>query len=162
LPHGKSEISSLAQDLHVSEKQIKQKIQDLTEVNPMLGLRGCRLGLVFPEIYETQVRAIMEAAVYLQKTEDFTPVPEIMIPLIGHREELAHLRMMAEKICQEVLAEAKTQAAYQIGTMIEIPRAALTADAIAHEADFFSFGTNDLTQMTLGISRDDSNRFLPV
>ena len=161
LPHGESEVKDLSKELDVSEDKIKHKIKELTEVNPMLGHRGCRLGITYPEIYETQIRAIMEAACELTKKEGFQIVPEIMFPLIALRKEIVVLRKRAIKICEEIISQTGTKIDYRIGTMIEIPRAALCADSLAEEADFFSFGTNDLTQLTMGISRDDANHFLP-
>jgi pyruvate,orthophosphate dikinase len=140
---------------------LKNKVEFLHEFNPMLGHRGCRLGLTFPEIYDMQVRAIMEAACELVKNEGFTIVPEIMIPLVALVEELKRLRENAILICEEVIAQYGVKIDYLIGTMIELPRAALTADEIAREAEFFSFGTNDLTQTTFGLSRDDAGKFLP-
>ncbi|HEX5774268.1 MAG TPA: putative PEP-binding protein, partial [Geomobilimonas sp.] len=133
----------------------------LHEFNPMLGHRGCRLGLTFPEIYDMQVQAIMEAACELVKDEGFTIVPEIMIPLVAVVDELKRLRENAIRVCEEVIARYGVKIDYLIGTMIELPRAALTADEIATEAEFFSFGTNDLTQTTFGLSRDDAGKFLP-
>jgi pyruvate,orthophosphate dikinase len=126
----------------------------------MLGHRGCRLGLIYPDVYDMQVRAIIEAAVSCQEA-GVEVHPEIMIPLVGTDNELRISRASAEKICKEVLEEAGVEVDYKIGTMIEIPRAALTADAVAQYADFFSFGTNDLTQMTYGFSRDDVGVFVP-
>jgi pyruvate,orthophosphate dikinase len=127
----------------------------------MLGMRGCRLGIVYPEIYLMQVRAIMEAACAVAK-DRVKVIPEIMIPLIGHVNELSRLRKETDDLCKQVIAETGQKVAYMIGTMIEVPRAALTADEVAREAEFFSFGTNDLTQMGFGLSRDDSGTFLPT
>ena len=127
----------------------------------MLGLRGCRLGITFPEITEMQARAIIEAAVQV-KSKGADPHPEIMIPLIGSIEEMRNQAAIVRRVADEVFAEKKTKVDYMVGTMIELPRAALTADQIAEEAEFFSFGTNDLTQTTYGISRDDINNFLPA
>jgi pyruvate,orthophosphate dikinase len=127
----------------------------------MLGHRGCRLGVTFPEIYDMQVQAIMEAACELIAEDGYEIVPEIMIPLVGHVAELKMLRARAIRVADEVIARYGTEVKYLIGTMIELPRAALTADAIATEAEFFSFGTNDLTQTTFGLSRDDAGKFLP-
>ena len=127
----------------------------------MLGLRGCRLGITFPEITEMQVRAIIEAAVAI-KAKGGNPHPEIMIPLIGSVEEMRNQAAIVRRVADEVFKEKKTKVDYMVGTMIELPRAALTADQIAEEAEFFSFGTNDLTQTTFGISRDDINNFLPT
>src|ERR1700722_10937013 len=137
------------------------RVEELHEQNPMLGLRGCRLGITFPEITEMQVRAIIEAAVAI-KAKGGNPHPEIMIPLIGSVEEMRNQAAIVRRVADEVFAEKKIKVDYMVGTMIELPRAALTADQIAEEAEFFSFGTNDLTQTTFGISRDDINNFLPT
>jgi pyruvate, orthophosphate dikinase len=137
------------------------RVEELHEQNPMLGLRGCRLGITFPEITEMQVRAIIEAAVAV-KSKGGNPHPEIMIPLIGSVEEMRNQTAIVRRVADEVFKEKKTKVDYMVGTMIELPRAALTADQIAEEAEFFSFGTNDLTQTTFGISRDDINNFLPT
>ena len=137
------------------------RVEELHEMNPMLGLRGCRLGITFPEITEMQARAIVEAAVQI-KAKGGDPHPEIMIPLIGSIEEMRHQAAIVRRVADEVFTEKKTKVDFKVGTMIEIPRAALTADQIAEEAEFFSFGTNDLTQTTFGISRDDINNFLPA
>lgn len=161
LPHTDEEVNDLAQKIGVSPDALKRKNDYLKESNPMLGHRGCRLAVTFPEIYDMQVRAIMEAACELVKEEKFKIVPEIMIPIVGHSKELELLRKNAEAICQQILKEQKVKLTYQIGTMIELPRAVITADEIAKHADFFSFGTNDLTQTILGISRDDAQKFLP-
>jgi len=161
LPQEEKDIEALAKTMGVSPQQLKHKVEFLHEFNPMLGHRGCRLGLTYPEIYDMQVQAIMEAACELVKDEGFTIVPEIMIPLIATVAELKVLRANAVKICDEVIARYGIKVDYLIGTMIELPRAALTADEIAVEADFFSFGTNDLTQTTFGLSRDDAGKFLP-
>jgi pyruvate,orthophosphate dikinase len=143
----------------ISLERIQDKVESLREFNPMLGHRGCRLGITYPEIYEMQVRAIGEAARNVSK-QGVTVYPEIMIPLIGTAAELRILREMTERVMQEVL-ETEGILDYLCGTMIEIPRAALTAGEVAKYADFFSFGTNDLTQMTFGYSRDDAGVFLP-
>jgi pyruvate,orthophosphate dikinase len=145
----------------VSVEKLKHKVEFLHEFNPMLGHRGCRLGVTFPEIYDMQVQAIMEAACELNKNEGFTIVPEIMIPLVAVVEELASLKANAVRICDEVIDQYGVKVKYFIGTMIELPRACLVADEIAREAEFFSFGTNDLTQTTFGLSRDDAGKFLP-
>lgn len=137
-----------------AKKELLAKVQTMTEANPMLGLRGCRLGIVEPDIYKMQVQAIMEAATSLKK-ERYNPKVEIMIPLVSLREELRQLRAETEAVCQEVIKTSGVNVDYKIGTMIELPRAAVTADEIAQEAQFFSFGTNDLTQTTFGFSRDD-------
>ncbi len=160
VPHTEPEIKELASNTGVTVESLKAKIDSLHEFNPMLGHRGCRLGITYPEVYDMQVQAIMEAAVEVAKGG--TDVhPEIMIPLVGTVNELEVLRANAEKVCKDVLNKAGTKLDYLIGTMIEIPRAALTADQIASQAEFFSFGTNDLTQMTFGFSRDDIGSFLP-
>ncbi len=161
LPQEQKDIDSLAETMKVSAQQIRHKVDFLHEFNPMLGHRGCRLGITFPEIYDMQVQAIMEAACELVRDEGYSIVPEIMIPLVATVKELAMLKANAVKICTEVIARYGVQVQYLIGTMIELPRAALTADKIAVEAEFFSFGTNDLTQTTFGLSRDDAGKFLP-
>jgi pyruvate,orthophosphate dikinase len=161
LPHSDSEIEELARGLNVSDRVLKDKVDSLHEFNPMLGHRGCRLGITYPEIYEMQVQAIMEAACELVRNEGFDIVPEIMIPLVGHVRELAILRASAIKVADAVIKQYGVKVEYLIGTMIELPRAALTADEVAEEAEFFSFGTNDLTQTCFGLSRDDSGKFLP-
>lgn len=161
LPHTDDELHHLATSMNVAFDDLKTKNEYLKEFNPMLGHRGCRLGITFPEIYEMQARAIMEAACEIAREENYKITPEIMIPLIGHANELRMIRERVDQVCQEVLKEQKSRIKYLIGTMIELPRAALTADDIAHHADFFSFGTNDLTQTTFGLSRDDSQKFLP-
>ncbi len=162
LPHTDEEIQQVSEKIDLPFERIKKKLENLHEFNPMLGHRGCRLGISYPEIYEMQVRAIMEAACELAKDEGFKIIPEIMIPLVGHVNELAYLRKSTEEVCKKVLAEKGIPLEYLIGTMIELPRAALTADQVAREADFFSFGTNDLTQTTFGLSRDDAGKFLPA
>jgi len=161
LPHADAEIEALAREMGVQAATLKAKVESLHEFNPMLGHRGCRLAITYPEIYDMQVRAIMEAACELIKNEGFEIVPEIMIPLVGEVKELAVLRKSAIRVADAVIAEYGVKVKYLIGTMIELPRAALTADAIAAEAEFFSFGTNDLTQTTYGLSRDDAGKFLP-
>ena len=161
LPHTDEEISALAQRMGLSAEILKRKNDSLKEFNPMLGHRGCRLGITFPEIYDMQVRAIMEAACELVKEEKFKIIPEIMIPLVGHVNELKLMRKNAETVCQQVMKEKGVKIKYLIGTMIELPRAAITAHEIAEYADFFSYGTNDLTQTTYGLSRDDASKFLP-
>ncbi|HXG22402.1 MAG TPA: putative PEP-binding protein, partial [Methylomirabilota bacterium] len=159
LPHTEAEIADLANKLGVSAERLRTKRNALHEFNPMLGHRGCRLGITFPEIYEAQARAIMEAACELTR-EGVRVIPEIMIPLVGYKGELDILRERIIKICTEVTQRIGVAVPYTVGTMIEVPRAALVADAIAATAEFFSFGTNDLTQMTLGLSRDDAGKFL--
>ncbi len=160
VPHTEAEIKELASSTGVSVDALKAKIDSLHEFNPMLGHRGCRLGITYPEVYDMQVQAIMEAAVEVAKGGAEVQ-PEIMIPLVGTVKELEILRANAEKVCKDVLEKADSKLEYLIGTMIEVPRAALTADEIATQAEFFSFGTNDLTQMTFGFSRDDIGSFLP-
>ncbi len=160
LPHGEAELAEVAQALGLDVTAMHARAAELDETNPMLGHRGCRLGVTFPEIYEMQARAIFEAAIEVGKTGT-APVPEIMIPLIGVKRELDITRAQVEKVAAEVFAEAGRTIEYSIGTMIELPRAALTADSIAEAADFFSFGTNDLTQTVFGFSRDDAGKFLP-
>jgi pyruvate,orthophosphate dikinase len=161
LPQEEKDIEDLARTMKVTVNSVKHKIELLHEFNPMLGHRGCRLGITYPEIYDMQVRAIMEAACELVKNEGFSIVPEIMIPLIATVSELQVLKQNAVAICEETIARYGVKVEYLIGTMIELPRAALTADEIATEAEFFSFGTNDLTQTTFGLSRDDAGKFLP-
>jgi len=164
VPHHDAEIHALAQKIGVSFERLKRKAEMLHEFNPMLGHRGCRLGISYPEIYRTQVRAIMEAVCELMKEERLKIVPEIMIPLVGDWRELKvvgdHCKDEAEQVLAEFAREGVKGLEYRIGTMIELPRAALTAREIARYAEFFSFGTNDLTQTTYGLSRDDSGMFL--
>ena len=162
LPHTKEELEQVAQGLGVSFKIIKEKYESLKEFNPMLGHRGVRLGVSFPEIYDMQVRAIMEAACEVKKNKGIKVAPEIMIPLVGLSNELKMMRENADIICDKVMKEKGVKIKYLVGTMIELPRAALTADEIAKHADFFSCGTNDLTQTTFGLSRDDSQKFIPT
>ncbi|MDA8088865.1 MAG: pyruvate, phosphate dikinase [Nitrospiraceae bacterium] len=161
LPHTDEELQELSSDMGVKFDKLKTRNNALHEFNPMLGHRGCRLGITYPEIYEMQVRAIMEAACELKK-QKVKVSPEIMIPLVGHVNELKSMREMALRVADEVQKSCKIKVDYSIGTMIEVARAAITADEIATQADFFSFGTNDLTQTTFGLSRDDAGRFLPV
>ena len=161
LPQEEKDIEALAVTMGVSAKTLRHKVEFLHEFNPMLGHRGCRLGVTFPEIYDMQVQAIMEAACELVRDEGFQIVPEIMIPLVAVTKELGLMRANAVAVCEEVIARYGVKVEYLIGTMIELPRAAITADSIASEADFFSFGTNDLTQTTFGLSRDDAGKFLP-
>ena len=160
LPQTDKDIDELAAKLNIPAGRLRTKRNVLHELNPMLGHRGCRLGITFPEIYEAQVTAIMEAACELTRA-GVNVLPEIMIPLVGYKRELEILRKRVAHVCAEVISSQGATPHYLIGTMIEVPRAALRADHIAEVADFFSFGTNDLTQMTLGLSRDDSGRFLP-
>ncbi|MCK5913464.1 MAG: pyruvate, phosphate dikinase, partial [Desulfuromusa sp.] len=161
LPQTDDDVSELANAVGVRFSEVKEHVEHLHEFNPMLGHRGCRLGISYPEVYDMQVQAIMEAACELVKNEDFIIIPEIMIPLVSHVNELKILRANAVKVADDVCSRYGVKVDYLIGTMIELPRAALTADTIAQEADFFSFGTNDLTQTTYGLSRDDAGNFLP-
>ena len=161
LPHDDKGQQEVAKQIGVSPEAIKQRVEELHEFNPMMGFRGCRLPLVFPEIGDMQVRAIIEAAIEV-KNAGKEVLPEIMIPLVGTVEELMILKKRAIRVADECMAKADTKVAYLIGTMIEIPRATLVADKIAEEAEFFSFGTNDLTQMTFGFSRDDIKGFMPT
>jgi pyruvate,orthophosphate dikinase len=160
LPHGGEESSLLAASLGLSRQDLNRIVSALRETNPMLGHRGCRLGIVYPEITEMQARAIFEAAVRAYR-RGIDVRPEIMVPLVSDVTELRHQRAIIERAAEQVMGVMGEQVPYMIGTMIELPRAALTADEIATEADFFSFGTNDLTQTTFGLSRDDAGRFLP-
>lgn len=159
LPNDHTSRHEMALKLHISLEELSQKINSLHEFNPMLGFRGCRLAIIYPEILNMQVRAIIEAAI-MAKRDGVNVIPEIMIPLVGHYKEFNYCKEHAVKVIEEVFNEHGIHIPYQIGTMIEVPRAAITADEIAKEAEFFSFGTNDLTQMTCGFSRDDSAVFL--
>jgi pyruvate,orthophosphate dikinase len=159
LPHTDEAIAATAEATGISKDQLIRRAKELAETNPMLGWRGCRLGVTYPEIYEMQVRAIFEAACE-SKAKGITPDPEIMHPLVATRQEMKILRELTDRVANQVFAEKGTKVAYKVGTMIELPRAALKADQLAENAEFFSFGTNDLTQTTLGVSRDDSGRFL--
>ena len=159
LPKEEKEMETVAKNMNVSVEKIKELSEKLHEFNPMLGHRGCRLGITFPEIYEMQVKAIMEAACESIK-EGIKAIPEIMIPLVGTYKELAVLKDITDKAAEEVMENYNIKLDYKVGTMIELPRAALTADEIAEYAEFFSFGTNDLTQTTFGFSRDDAGKFL--
>jgi pyruvate,orthophosphate dikinase len=158
LPKEEEEINAIAKETGVKPEKIKQKISQLHEQNPMLGHRGCRLGITYPEITEMQTKAIIEAALDIK---DANLVPEIMIPLVGNVAEFRHQKDIVKKTADIILQKANSSMKYKIGTMIEVPRGALTADQIAADAEFFSFGTNDLTQMTLGFSRDDVGSFVP-
>ena len=160
LPHGDAEFAELAEASGLGVDHLRRRASELHEFNPMLGHRGCRLGITYPEIYEMQARAIFEAACEVAGEAEEAPVPEIMIPLVATRCEVAILRALVDRVAEEVFAQAGRRIEYLVGTMIELPRAALMAGEIATEAEFFSFGTNDLTQTTLGVSRDDSARFL--
>jgi len=159
LPHDEDNQQEMAAEMGITRDEVKAKVDSLHEFNPMLGHRGCRLGITYPEITEMQARAIMEAACQLTK-EGIKVFPEIMIPLVGTKAELADQKTVVRKVAEQVQEESGVKVDYMIGTMIEIPRAALTANEIAEEAEFFSFGTNDLTQMAFGFSRDDAGKFL--
>jgi pyruvate,orthophosphate dikinase len=161
LPHGDEEIAEVAQALGQDVDQMRRRAAELAEANPMLGHRGCRLGISYPEIYEMQARAIFEAALEIASETGAPVMPEIMIPLVGTRRELEITRGQVDRVARQVFDRAGHTVEYTVGTMIELPRAALTADKIAEVADFFSFGTNDLTQTTFGLSRDDAGKFLP-
>ncbi|MBV1900311.1 MAG: pyruvate, phosphate dikinase, partial [Kordiimonadaceae bacterium] len=160
MPHGENEFADVANAMGIDVSVLKRRASDLHEFNPMLGHRGCRLGITYPEIYEMQARAIFEAAIAVETETGETVVPEVMIPLVATEKELSILRERVEAIAEEVFIEAGKRVDYMVGTMIELPRAALQAAKIAESADFFSFGTNDLTQTAIGISRDDAARFL--
>jgi pyruvate,orthophosphate dikinase len=159
VPHEEPAQRELARQMGITYEKVHQRVESLHEFNPMLGFRGCRLGIIFPEITEMQARAIFEAAANIQ-ARGIPVEPEIMIPLVGNVKELAHQEKIVRRVAGEVMKEKGTKFKYLVGTMIEIPRGALTADEIAGVAEFFSFGTNDLTQTTLGVSRDDAARFL--
>lgn len=159
LPQADEDIASLAKEMGLTFEDLKGIVADLHEFNPMMGHRGCRLSVTYPEIAEMQTRAVIEAAINVNK-QGMSVIPEIMIPLVGEIKELKYVKDVVVKTANEVIAKAGVKLEYKVGTMIEIPRAALTADEIAKEAEFFSFGTNDLTQMTFGFSRDDAGKFL--
>ena len=160
VPTTEEDIKALADDMGLTVAEVKAKCDALHEFNPMMGHRGCRLAVTYPEIAKMQTRAVMEAAIEVKNEKGYDIVPEIMIPLVGEKKELKYVKDIVVEVAEAVKAEKNSDIQYQIGTMIEIPRAALTADAIAEEAEFFSFGTNDLTQMTFGFSRDDAGKFL--
>lgn len=160
VPTDEEDIKALASEMGLTVEDVKAKCDELHEFNPMMGHRGCRLAVTYPEIAKMQTRAVMEAAIEVEREEGFDIVPEIMIPLVGERKELNYVKRIVDETAELVKKEKGSDIQYHIGTMIEIPRAALTADEIAKEAEFFSFGTNDLTQMTFGFSRDDSGKFL--
>ncbi|HEY8890430.1 MAG TPA: pyruvate, phosphate dikinase [Clostridium sp.] len=160
LPHADEDIKELAKEMGITYEELKATVESLHEFNPMMGHRGCRLAVSYPEIAEMQTRAIIEAAIDVKTRKGYNIVPEIMIPLIGEVKELKYVKDVVVRIADEIIAEKGSDLKYMVGTMIEIPRAALTADLIAKEAEFFSFGTNDLTQMTFGFSRDDAGTFL--
>ena len=160
LPHKDEEIAELAKEMGMTFEELKATVASLHEFNPMMGHRGCRLCVTYPEIAEMQTRAVIEAAINVRRETGLNIVPEIMIPLVGEAKELAYVKSFVVKTAKKVMEENNTEFKFLVGTMIEIPRAALTADQIATEAEFFSFGTNDLTQMTFGFSRDDAGKFL--
>jgi pyruvate,orthophosphate dikinase len=160
LPQSEGQISAMARDMGWGFVELRAKVSQLHETNPMLGHRGCRLGITYPEIYEMQVRAIFQAACDVKK-DGLDVFPEVMIPLVGTVKELELTTEMTHRIAKETMAERGVEIEYLVGTMIEIPRATLIADKLAATAQFFSFGTNDLTQMTFGYSRDDAGSFLP-
>ena len=160
LPTAEEDIIALAKDMGATVEHLKEKCAELHEFNPMMGHRGCRLAVTYPEIARMQTRALMEAAIEVKEEDGYDIVPEIMIPLVGEKKELKFVKDIVVETAEKVKAEKGSDIEYHIGTMIEIPRAALTADEIAEEAEFFSFGTNDLTQMTFGFSRDDAGKFL--
>ena len=161
LPHADAELEDVARALGANIEAMRRRAAELAEANPMLGHRGCRLGVTYPEIYEMQARAIFEGALEVAKETGKAPVPEIMIPLVGVKKELELTRAQVDRVAEEVFKAAGRRIEYSVGTMIELPRAAIVADKIAEVADFFSFGTNDLTQTVFGLSRDDAGKFLP-
>ena len=160
VPHTEEEQAELAKNMGLTLAEVKAKVDELHEFNPMMGHRGCRLAVTYPEIAKMQTRAVMEAAIEVKEETGIDIVPEIMIPLVGEKKELKFVKDVVVEVAEQVKKEKGSDMQYHIGTMIESPRAALTADAIAEEAEFFSFGTNDLTQMTFGFSRDDAGKFL--
>ena len=161
LPTEEKDVIALAKEMNVSVEKLNEVITSLHEFNPMMGHRGCRLAVTYPEIAEMQTRAVIQAAIATQKKyPEWNLLPEIMIPLVGDVKELKYVKDVVVNTADELIAKEKVKVDYQVGTMIEIPRAALLADEIATEADFFSFGTNDLTQMAFGFSRDDATKFL--
>jgi pyruvate,orthophosphate dikinase len=160
LPHAEEDLDAVAKATGLDAAKLMRRAKELRETNPMLGHRGCRLGVSFPEIYEMQVRAIIEAAAEIAASGRAGPSPEIMHPLVAKGEEMAFLRELTDRVARQVIEEVGRPIDYSVGVMIELPRAAIRADELAANADFFSFGTNDLTQTTFGISRDDYGRFL--
>ncbi|OYX11992.1 MAG: pyruvate, phosphate dikinase, partial [Rhizobiales bacterium 32-66-8] len=160
LPHTDAEMAEVAKSLGVDVERIERRRRELSEVNPMLGFRGCRIAIAFPEIAEMQARAIFEAAVIAAKSTGESVVPEVMVPLIATKAEFDIVNAVIQKVAREVETESGTKLTFQVGTMIELPRASLRAEEIAQTAEFFSFGTNDLTQTCFGVSRDDAGTFL--
>jgi pyruvate,orthophosphate dikinase len=160
LPHADEDIAALAKDMGLTFEELKGTVESLHEFNPMLGHRGCRLAVTYPEIAEMQTQAVIEAALEVNKKNGWSLVPEIMIPLVGDVKELDYVKDIVVKTADAIIAKSGQELKYLVGTMIEVPRAAITADKIAKSAQFFSFGTNDLTQMTFGFSRDDAGAFL--
>ena len=160
LPHTDEEIAELSKTMGLTFEDLKATVESLHEFNPMMGHRGCRLAVSYPEIAEMQTRAVIEAAIEVKNNKGYNIVPEIMIPLVGDVKELKFVKDIVVRTAETVMEEKGVKLEYLVGTMIEIPRAAVTADEIAKEAEFFSFGTNDLTQMTFGFSRDDAAKFL--
>ena len=160
VPTDMEDIKALAADMGLTPEDVKAKCDELHEFNPMMGHRGCRLAVTYPEIAKMQTRAVMEAAIEVKQEKGYDIVPEIMIPLVGEKKELKYVKDIVIETAEQVKKEKGSDIEYHIGTMIEIPRAALLANEIAEEAEFFSFGTNDLTQMTFGFSRDDAGKFL--
>jgi pyruvate,orthophosphate dikinase len=160
VPHERAKQQELAKELHLDVEKVARRVEQLHEANPMLGHRGCRLCITYPEILEMQVRAIIEAAIECQKG-GVKVLPEIMIPLVLDRKELSILEQSTRRVADDLIKKSGIKLLYLVGTMIELPRAALLADEIAEVAEFFSYGTNDLTQTTMGLSRDDAGRFLP-
>jgi pyruvate, orthophosphate dikinase len=160
LPHSDEDIADLAKTMGITFEKLKASVESLHEFNPMLGHRGCRLAVTYPEIAEMQTRAIIEAAIEVKKNQGVDVHPEIMIPLVGDVRELEYLEKICRTLADKLIKESGIVLEYMFGTMIEVPRGAVTADEIAKTAEFFSFGTNDLTQMTYGFSRDDAGKFI--
>ena len=161
LPHDDESIKNLANDMGITFEELKEKVESLHEFNPMMGHRGCRIAISYPEIAKMQTRAVIEAAIEVGREEGLNIIPEIMIPLVGDKKETAYVKNIIEETANDIISKENMDMKYEVGVMIETPRAALLADEIAEEAKFFSFGTNDLTQLTFGFSRDDSSKFLP-
>lgn len=160
LPHNGEDIMNLSREMKIDYDKLKSRVEELKEFNPMLGHRGCRLAITYPEIAEMQTRAIIEAAIQVKKDKGIDVKPEIMIPLVGEVKELTFIKNIVVKLADKLISESGIELKYMYGTMIEVPRATLVADEIAVDAEFFSFGTNDLTQMTYGFSRDDAGKFI--